>query len=137
MVQTDHKALQSLMSSNHLNRRLWRWALFLQDFAVSFIYRPGVGNQVADGLSRQAWLEEAEEVPALLPGVSETTPSSRRGVYPLQGGQSQQSLDVMVAYSPGLHKTEELSDSLQDAGRGYIPFPRQVRQTIEDGVPPF
>ena len=51
VVQTDHKALQSLMSSNHLNRRLWRWALFLQDFSVNFVYRPGAQNIVADPLS--------------------------------------------------------------------------------------
>ena len=92
---------------------------------------------MADGLSRQAWLEEAEEVPALLPVVSETTPSSGRGVYPLQGGQSQQSLDVMVASSPGLHKAEELSDSLQDAGRGDIPFPDKQDKKSETELHPF
>ena len=59
VIHPDHKALTGLMKSTLLNRRLWRWALFLQDFNVVFEYRPGRENAVADGLSRQAWSDEA------------------------------------------------------------------------------
>ena len=31
-VQTDHQALEHLLSSNKLNCRLARWALFVQDY---------------------------------------------------------------------------------------------------------
>ena len=56
---TDHQALQGLTTSNNQNRRLTRWALFLQDFSFNVTYRPGPENTNADGLSRQCWrLEE-------------------------------------------------------------------------------
>ena len=56
-VQTDHRALEHLLSSNKLNGRLARWALFLQMFKITIRYRPGSANNNADGLSRQAWPE--------------------------------------------------------------------------------
>ncbi len=56
-VQTNHRALQYLHSSRHLNGRLTRWALKLQSYTFNIRYRPGKSNQNADGLSRQAWTE--------------------------------------------------------------------------------
>ena len=38
-----------------LNKRLHGWVLQLLDFDFCIIYRPGVDNQDADALSRQAW----------------------------------------------------------------------------------
>ena len=61
-VETDHKALEQLLSSNHLNARLTRWALYLQQFSMTIHYRPGSKNQNADGLSRQAWNTADEDV---------------------------------------------------------------------------
>ena len=55
MVVTDHKALQYLDSSKHLNARLTRWALQLQQHSFKTKYRPGIKHGNADGLSRQAW----------------------------------------------------------------------------------
>ena len=43
-----------------MNRRVHGWALKLQDFFFRIIYRRGVANANADGLSRQALLEDAE-----------------------------------------------------------------------------
>ena len=56
-VQTDHRALEHLLSSNKLNGRLARWAMFLQMFKITIRYRPGSANNNADGLSHQAWPE--------------------------------------------------------------------------------
>ena len=56
-VQTDHRALESLLKSTDLNPKLTRWALYLQQFNMAIKYRPGSINQNADGLSRQAWNE--------------------------------------------------------------------------------
>lgn len=50
VVQTDHKALEALWSSTHLNGRLTRWALALQSYIFSMQYGPGKLNQNADGL---------------------------------------------------------------------------------------
>lgn len=54
-IVTDHRALQYLDSSRHLNGRLTRWALQLQQHHFTVRYRPGRNHQNADGLSRQAW----------------------------------------------------------------------------------
>ena len=54
-VQTYHRALEFLLSSNKLNGRLARWALFLQMFKITIRYRPGAANNNTDCLSRQAW----------------------------------------------------------------------------------
>ena len=67
-VVTDHKALCSLLSSPRLNKRLRAYALHLQQFNVTFIYRPGDSNANADGLSRQSWEETESEKERMEPG---------------------------------------------------------------------
>ena len=60
-VVTDHRALQYLDSSRHLNGRLTRWALQLQQHSFKIRYRPGSTHGNADGLSRQAWPQSEED----------------------------------------------------------------------------
>ena len=57
VVQTDHRALTFLDSAKHLNPRLTRWCLRLQQFTFTVRYRPGKQNINADALSRQAWID--------------------------------------------------------------------------------
>ena len=52
VVETDHKALTYLMSANHHNGRLARWALLLQPYTFTIRYRPGCQHINADALSR-------------------------------------------------------------------------------------
>ena len=59
-VVTNHKPCISLLSSSHLNKRLRRLALNMQDRDVRIVYRPGVENNNADGMSRRTW--EMQEV---------------------------------------------------------------------------
>ncbi len=62
IVVTDHKPCTSLMTSAHLNKRLRRFVLKLQSYHVCIIYRPGKDNNNADGMSRQNWEDNEEDI---------------------------------------------------------------------------
>jgi hypothetical protein len=51
-VYTDHAALTYLLGSNDLSGRLVRWSLYLQQFDLTMLHRPGKANGNADALSR-------------------------------------------------------------------------------------
>ena len=52
-VFTDHKPLLQLLTSEHLNPRLRRFAYKLQHWLVKIQYLPGIENSLADALSRE------------------------------------------------------------------------------------
>jgi hypothetical protein len=52
-VYTDPKALTWLNSIKHINSRLIRWALKLQEYKFKVLHRPGKRNQHCDALSRR------------------------------------------------------------------------------------
>ena len=54
-VITDHKALEQLMISKGLNRKLRGFMLKLQGHQLTIKYREGRSNSKSDGMSRQAW----------------------------------------------------------------------------------
>lgn len=55
VIQTDHRALSYIETMRNANGPLMRWALSLQPYSFTVVYRPGKQNANADGLSRQAW----------------------------------------------------------------------------------
>ena len=57
-IVIDHKALQYLQMMQNANPRLTRWALAIQSFDFQVTHRPGRMHSNADGLSRQAWLND-------------------------------------------------------------------------------
>ena len=52
ILETDHRALVYLMTADHKNGRLARWAMRLQPYTFSIRYKPGSQNCNADVLSR-------------------------------------------------------------------------------------
>jgi len=64
-VLTDHKPLTSLLTSKSLNRKIHGMALNLMVYDVSIVYRNGIANENADGLSLQAWERELKEEEAV------------------------------------------------------------------------
>ncbi len=69
-IVTDHRACLALSNGSHLNRRLLRFALALQDIEVEIVHRPGSAHGNADGLSRQSWDQDESATP----GLSAVTP---------------------------------------------------------------
>ena len=74
---TDHRALTSLFCSAVLNAKLWRWALYLQQFQITFLYLPGRFNTVADYLSRQTWPSTVQEEGQQTVAMKEVIPPRR------------------------------------------------------------
>lgn len=52
LILTDHKPLIHISTLSNVNRRLMRWALFLQNFNLKFEHIKGRDNIIADCLSR-------------------------------------------------------------------------------------
>ncbi len=69
-IVTDHRACLAISNGSHLNRRLLRFALALQDMEVEIVHRPGSAHGNADGLSRQSWDQDESATP----GLSAVTP---------------------------------------------------------------
>ena len=59
LLQTDHRALEHILTAILVNKRLSRWALRLQGFSFTIVYLPGTANANADALSRQDWPTDA------------------------------------------------------------------------------
>ena len=61
-IWTDHKNLEYFMTSQNLNYRQARWALYLPRFNFLLKHVPGSKIGKADGLSRRSnWEKEEEE----------------------------------------------------------------------------
>ena len=54
VLQTDHRPLTYLRTSNFKNSRIMRWALSLQEFSFEVLPVSGRANVFADLLSRSA-----------------------------------------------------------------------------------
>ncbi|KAK3548932.1 hypothetical protein QTP70_021678 [Hemibagrus guttatus] len=66
LVLTDHRNLEYLRSTKHLNLRQAWWALFFTRFDFSVIYRTGTKNSKADALSRQFEAQSEPSQPNLI-----------------------------------------------------------------------
>ena len=84
VIYTDHKPLIQLLSSEHLNPRLRRYAYKLQHWMVEIQYLPGKDNSLADALSRQKTRQPAEA--RELPG--DNLPDSHLLAGDVEGQQS-------------------------------------------------
>jgi len=61
-IWTDHKNLQYFMTSQKLNQRQARWALYLSQFNFTLKHIPGKSMGKADKLSRRLdWQKEVEK----------------------------------------------------------------------------
>jgi hypothetical protein len=66
-VQTDHEALKYISTQPTLSKRQARWVEFIQQFDYDIKYKPGIGNRVADALSRKVNAINALHASEVLP----------------------------------------------------------------------
>ncbi len=80
VLQTDHRALEHLLTAKLVNKRLSRWALRLQGFSFTIVYRKGTANANADALSRQDWPTDAGTMfDSERPGMALTQQGGEKG----------------------------------------------------------
>ena len=60
-IITDHRALKFLTSKDFSSSRIARWMDSLRDLDFEVRYHEGIANGNADGMSRQAWLEDDDK----------------------------------------------------------------------------
>ena len=67
VVETDHKALTSLLTKPQCSRRMARWLNELAEYPIEFRWIPGETNTTADGLSRHPTFEAATPKASVVP----------------------------------------------------------------------
>ena len=97
-LQTDHRALMFLNDAKHNNGRLARWALLLQQFTFSIVYKKGCLNTNADTLSRMFPEDPTSRMPDA-PADSEGCPAVSSPVSSTaeEGGDVMESPSIAAA----------------------------------------
>lgn len=129
---TDHSALTWLMKSKDLSGRLHRWALQLQEYDFSIIYRAGSTNVVADALSRapvRTLTAEGQLPPAGTIGDSEVTVQSTTTAVGASTGETRASTDEQ---GTGINVQRVVTTGLNST---TMPSNRQRSSTEPDRAP--
>ena len=102
VVETDHKALTYLMSANHHNGRLARWALLLQPYTFTIRYRPGSQHVNADALSRMFLEDPPSRMPDAPAAYEDPSAISSTETFgqPEGGGGDVMGVSLPVAAAP-------------------------------------
>ena len=82
IVYTDHAALQFTLRARDTSGRLARWQLFLCNFDLTIVYRPGGHNANADALSRLLPASDQDPNDVILPVCNDETPVSTARIAP-------------------------------------------------------
>ena len=97
VLQTDHRALEHLLTAKLVNKRLSRWALRLQGFSFTIVYRPGTANANADALSRQDWPTDAGTTcDSEWPGTALTQQGGDVGLSPTKTPTEQRQKNIIT-----------------------------------------
>ena len=107
-IITDHKNLQTFMTTKQLNQHQVRWAEFLSQFNFVITYRPGAKATLPDALSR-------------LPGSSPNTATDTRLCHRNQVVFPKEKLGLMVLEE--LLTNSRTNDTLSAALSDIFPLP--------------
>ncbi|RHW29194.1 hypothetical protein D1B32_23565 [Oceanobacillus profundus] len=99
-IWSDHKNLNYFMSSQDLNRRQARWALYLSRFDFTLIHKPGTSMTKADALSRR--VDHAKGIESDNSGITLIKPEWIRAQHIVVEAEEGQILDRIRSQSSDL-----------------------------------
>ena len=108
---TDHNPLTALKGLKDVGGRLSRWMLFLQQFALEVVYKPGKQHTNADSLSR---------VPSDMVSVAAIAPSDSTGTMITATAQAQDPALTKVIKLLAQNKPLHSSDVAPGLTRAYL-----------------
>ena len=118
-IITDHKNLQTFMSTKQLNQRQVRWAEFLSQFNFVIMYRPGSKATLPDALSR-------------LPGTKPKDGDDERLRHRAQVILSPERIDPMILEEL-LHESRNANDAEYVAALGPEAAEKSLDELIRAG----
>jgi len=129
-IWTDHKNLEYFMSSQNLNHRQTRWALYLSRFNFTLKHVPGSKMEKADGLSRRSDWEKGgerdnEERTLLKP---EWVQSIRAGEVIMEG------IDILDKTRKSEAKDDEVIKAVEEMKKVGVKMLRDEEWREEDGL---
>jgi len=129
-IWTDHKNLEYFMTSQNLNRRQARWALYLSRFDFVLKHVPGTKMGKADGLSRRSdWEKGAEgdnEDEVLL--KPEWIKSVRVGEVIVEG------VDILERIKRSKARDDEVIKAVEEMKKAGVKMLRDEEWREEDGL---
>ena len=129
-IWTDHKNLEYFMSSQNLNRRQARWALYLSRFNFTLKHVPGSKMEKADGLSKRSDWEKRgdgdnEERTLLKP---EWVQSIRAGEVIVEG------IDILDKIRKSEARDNEVMKAVEEMKKAGVKMLRDEEWREEDGL---
>ena len=131
-IWTDHKNLEYFMTSQNLNRRQARWALYLSRFNFTLKHVPGIKLGKADGLSRRSDWEKGgegdnEDRVLLKPEWSEAK-RIRRGEVIIEG------VDILEKIKISEARDNKVIKAVEEMKKAGVKMLRNKEWREEDGT---
>jgi hypothetical protein len=106
-VETDHEALKGFPKiTENMSRKVIRWALFAYEFDFQTVFRPGIANQNADGLSRIPEQKEVVETSGQTHSIKALTTET----FALEQGKDKFCLEMKRRYLRDQQRQKELME---------------------------
>jgi len=129
-IWTDHKNLEYFMSSQNLNRRQARWALYLSRFNFTLKHVPGSKMGKADRLSRRSDWEEGGEG-----DNEERTLLKPEWVQRIQAGEViVERIDILEKIRKSEAKDDEVIKAVEEIKKAGVKMLRDEEWREEDGL---
>jgi len=129
-IWTDHKNLEYFMSSQNLNHRQARWALYLSRFNFTLKHVPGSKMGKVDGLSRRSDWEKGGEG-----DNKERTLLKPEWVQSIQAGEViVEGIDILEKIRKSEARDDEVIKAVEEIKKSGVKMLRDKEWREEDGL---